>query len=1127
MKKPTELTRPMLDMIAESNPGDFALYRVEDGRLTGLYASAGLHLLSGMSPEEYEQAVRENAADVILDADRGMIALRLGELLRGGRDQDLTYRILHKQTGFVWVHAKARCIGTLDGLPVVMVAYSGTSMEAEEHALLLDHTSSIIYVVDRETCELLYANEMALKLWGGGDYAGQPCYRFINGRDEPCPWCSIPRMKDGACHVEAAYSPMQDMWFSVDCKSMRWHGHEAVAVYTRDVTRQQRRQESLELDKKNVDAILGNIPGGVAVFSDRDGAIRLEYTNDGFYAVHFGSREYWTSQSSDPVDWLTEEDRHIFREEFGRIKTGRKERGSATYRVRGEDGNTHWVNNQFRPAYVRDGVQYYYSSFAGVDDQFKAEQARSEARRLYEFAVEKTGLVVWEYDIVNHRVVMAENEFTEYDYRKFGLPKVIENAPESLVTFIDERYVDEFLGMYRAVDNGAPEASCEVWYKLTAGREPRCERIFYRTVFDGEGRPVKAYGIGQNVTARKLEQENYDRLYRQISGSLGNAIASFQLNLSKDIYLKGYSTNPALLARLQTRTADAHLAAAIDTALEKYRGELREEFNCHNLIARFREGVTQLTREYPARAAAGGTVWVSTVVFLLQNPASGDVEAVTYVKDITRQKKDEEIIYRFARDGCDFVGLIDPVTRSFELHNGVWDCEGFAPGARVDYAYARGRLVDGYLLPEEREGFLESTGLEALADRLARESQLTLAYTFSDSEEGKRNKQLRFSWLNEEHSEILVIQSDVTEAHRKEQNQIRMLQEAVLEAENASSAKTEFVSRISHDIRTPISIISSMTGFAFEDLDDREKLGADLRKIEAANSFLLSLVNDVLDISKIDSGKIELDPQPYLLADYVSNIRNMFEPLCQQKKLSFTISDLPAAGVILVDRTRLNQITLNLLSNAVKYTPAGGRVEFSARSARGEDGRLLCSIRVADSGIGMSEEFQKVMFEPFTQEYENPDRDRTSSGTGLGLSIVKKLVGLMGGDIEVKSGLGRGTEFLVRFAAEEALPPTPGATERRRREPAPAPEKLSGTVLLAEDNLINTEIAKRILEEIGLKTVHAENGREAVELFSSAPPGTFLAVLMDIQMPLMNGYEAAEKIRALDRPGAGKPPSSP
>jgi len=221
----------------------------------------------------------------------------------------------------------------------------------------------------------------------------------------------------------------------------------------------------------------------------------------------------------------------------------------------------------------------------------------------------------------------------------------------------------------------------------------------------------------------------------------------------------------------------------------------------------------------------------------------------------------------------------------------------------------------------------------------------------------------------------------------------------------------------------------------------------------------------------------------------------------------------------MIDPIRLNQITLNLLSNAVKYTPAGGTVIFSADSRQRPDGKLDCTLTVRDTGIGMSQKFQQRMFEPFSQEYDNPGRPKAGSGTGLGLSIVHRVVELLGGTIEVHSELGRGTEIIARYAVPKAE-----ASPQNSPVAASGAEKLRGTVLLAEDNPINTQIALRILTEMGLTVEMAENGKSAVDCFAASAEGYYRAVLMDLQMPVMNGYEAAQAIRALPRGDAESVP---
>jgi len=369
---------------------------------------------------------------------------------------------------------------------------------------------------------------------------------------------------------------------------------------------------------------------------------------------------------------------------------------------------------------------------------------------------------------------------------------------------------------------------------------------------------------------------------------------------------------------------------------------------------------------------------------------------------------------------------------------------------------------------------------------------------------------------------IFVIDDLTIEADRRDElnQQLRernaQLEEAVQAAETANRAKGEFLSRISHDIRTPIGAILNLTDFAREDLGDGEKLGNDIDKIATSGRFLLSLINDVLDISKIDSGKIELKYEPYRYADYLDEIRNIFLPMCEEKNLTGEVKEGESAFAIMqTDRVRVNQITLNILSNAVKYTPSGGRVRFASSLRASEEGGGLLHIEVEDTGIGMSREFQKVMFDEFAQEKNNPLRENVMTGTGLGLPIVRKLVTLMGGTIDIRSDLGEGTTVSIDLPvarAEENLP----AGERA----AQAQELLHKRILMAEDNEINVEIALRIFESMGVEVYHAPNGREAVTLFEASEPGFFDAVFMDIQMPVMNGYEAAAGIRALRRADA-------
>ncbi|MCI2069570.1 MAG: ATP-binding protein [Bacilli bacterium] len=245
---------------------------------------------------------------------------------------------------------------------------------------------------------------------------------------------------------------------------------------------------------------------------------------------------------------------------------------------------------------------------------------------------------------------------------------------------------------------------------------------------------------------------------------------------------------------------------------------------------------------------------------------------------------------------------------------------------------------------------------------------------------------------------------------------------------------------------------------------------------------------------------------------------NLFGPLCEEKKLHFVTSNKAKGLVFIGDKVRLNQIAMNLLSNSVKYTPQGGTVSFEIIGTKQADMMINLQIIIFDNGIGMSEEFQKSMFQPFAQEFDNPQRLKTASGTGLGLAIVQRLTELMDGKISVQSKLKEGSKFTCSFLFEE------GEKEMVRKDEskgwASALPTCSGKLLLAEDNSMNAEIAIRLLENYGYKVQLAEDGKRAAEIFSNSKSEEYTAILMDIQMPHLNGYEAAKAIRALAREDA-------
>jgi len=408
--------------------------------------------------------------------------------------------------------------------------------------------------------------------------------------------------------------------------------------------------------------------------------------------------------------------------------------------------------------------------------------------------------------------------------------------------------------------------------------------------------------------------------------------------------------------------------------------------------------------------------------------------------------------------------------------------------------------------------FENQLGLETLRSQ---EKDYSMTYEFK-LETGINYHQVRVAFVKKKDGTRMAVVGtrNIDSLIKKERMQEEKLKKAYVAAENANKAKTEFLNNMSHDIRTPMNVILGYNHLMKSQLTESKQLDYQ-KKIEQSGKLLLAIINNVLDMARIESGKIKVDENYERVGEVVDEIISTFSSEAEEKEIHLSGSMKVTHRNILCDGTKIREIYVNLVSNAMKYTPRGGNVTITVEELPCEkEGYMKVKSEIKDTGIGMSKEYLPTLFEPFSREQNTTTR--RIGGTGLGMPIVKKMVDLMGGSIEVASELGKGTVFtftLMHKIADRKF----YSQKTEAAETSEMGKNLSGKhVLLAEDNDLNVEIAVTVLEETGIVIERVEDGIQCVNRVAQMSPGTYDLILMDIQMPNMDGYQAAQCIRHLD-----------
>ena len=743
---------------------------------------------------------------------------------------------------------------------------------------------------------------------------------------------------------------------------------------------------------------------------------------------------------------------------------------------------------------------------------------------------------------LNHNLLKQSMEVAKiltwrYDYRTktvtdsgsmgvlFGLPKVIENVPESVIEkgFIHKNSIEVFRNMFEEMKE-EKQVSCDICSSTPHNGKNVWERQIYTPLFDSKGNYIESIGTAIDVSEQKEREQNYKEQIRlkRLLANQSLAIAHFNLTQNKINEFQG--TSEDILQILQADSADsALLALANNTANEDELRQFDSIKNCRILIAEYRKGQTHFIARHHFKEDER---WFESSFDLISNPSNSDIEAIMIVRDISKMVTAENIVSTLMKMDYESITTIDAKTG--EAH-----------------PFTRGHLDDVILEQKKQrnniagvEAYLRKYCDDADIDRVILETSLpyvkkilkkqqihTVLYSLRQNE-SIVHKRVIYTYLGESRRTLLCAMQDLTETYRQEELQKKRLEQALKEAESANHAKTDFFSRMSHDMRTPMNGILGLAQLS-ENEGDIDTLKYNIMKIEESGRYLLSLINDTLDFQKIESGKMKLDPQITNLRSLVDSIIDMIRITTAEKNIDFQVAyhEIGLDYYILTDPIRLKQIFINLLSNAVKFTPEFGLIKLEVQLLKSENSISHTLIRIVDHGIGMSEEFLRdKLFMPFSQE--SNDVYGKYAGSGLGLSIVHRLVNMMDGKIQVTSELGKGSTFEVyldfkNVSKEEASNLNQQMSTGNYVNSCSLKNK---KILLVEDHELNAEIIIRLLEKKECTVVWAENGEIATQLFQASVPNDFDAILMDIRMPVMNGLDATKKIRSMNRDDAKKIP---
>ena len=891
------------------------------------------------------------------------------------------------------------------------------------------------------------------------------------------------------------YWRFRTLWFAEPGNSQRGEEHYPRALVIENIARQ--RQELLN------DSLPGGMMGGYI-----EEGFPFYFTNNRMleHLGYAGEAEFVSDICGMVSNCIHVDDRAMVHAEVARQLAENREY-VVEYRMKRRDGAYIWVHDLGREITAENGKPAIMSVCIDITKQ---KQAQAEVMHLYNNVPGAVFRVRFDEGFSVADANDGLYEFLGYTREEFA---ALGNQMVTVVYPGDLETVRAKL----IKDGGRGETIRDEHRLVCKDGSVKWVSLKAQLLSDDDGNQY-FYGVFVDVTEEKLSQERVRELYEKelaYFAQAASAEGSIQgkVNVTKDMVESYQATAAAAIARLgdtYEQAIDNFASSAADT---EYGSHIRRILGRAHVLERFATGEKDIHFEFLRRRNDGGAFWSKTNFRFHQNPESGDVIAFFYTIDVTEQKMQEQLINRVTELDYEIIFDIDIRNDIYHVVSFQPGIENIIPGKGRFQAEARA-IANATMSGEAWKEYLSKLDFTYMQQELSRQSSYNFMVETRDEYGNPQVKRFQIFYISEELGRVCIARTDVTGIIRQEQQQRASLAAALAAAKQANAAKTDFLSRMSHEIRTPMNAIIGMSAIAAQSIGDDEHVADCISKIGISSRFLLSLINDILDMSRIESGKMLLKSEKIPTEEFIKGLNDICYSQAAAKGIEYEcIVDPTLDDFYIGDAMKLQQVLINILSNAIKFTCEGGKVTFSAAPHRKTKGGAELRFIINDTGIGMDEEFLPHIFEPFSQE--SIGTTALYGGTGLGLSISKNIVDMMGGRIDVRTIKGIGSEFTVDIKL--------GVTEEAKLRYAKKKINYNFSrlkTLVVDDDVAVCESAVGTLREMGVTAEWVDSGYKAVnrvqELWGTGDH--YDMVLIDWKMPEMDGIETARRIRTIVGP---------